>query len=86
MKRLRGIWSEGTFAALKREYNLNRAKKRGIHRIHEECLLSALALNLKRIAKAMNRLKISSNLPDFFIVFLVNRAANVRISYFGLVA
>lgn len=53
MKRLRSIWSEGTFAALKNQHNLNRAKKRGIHCISEECLLSALALNLKRMVKAV---------------------------------
>lgn len=52
MKRLRAIWSEGTFAALKREHNLKRARKRGLNRMSEECLLSALALNLKRIVRA----------------------------------
>ena len=52
MKRLRAIWSEGTFAALKREHNLKRARKRGLNRMSEECLLSALTLNPKRIVKA----------------------------------
>lgn len=51
MKRLRAIWSEGPFAVLKREHNLKRARKRGLNRVSEECLLSALALNLKRIVK-----------------------------------
>ena len=55
MKRLRAIWSEGTFAALKREHNLKRARKRGLNRMSEECLLSALALNLKRIVKALGQ-------------------------------
>ncbi|WP_226393586.1 transposase [Ructibacterium gallinarum] len=50
---MRSIWSEGTFAVLKREHKLKRAEKRGIHRVHEECLFSALALNLKRIVKAL---------------------------------
>lgn len=54
MKRLRSIWAEGTFAALKREHNIARAKKWGLQRIYEECLLSALALNLKRMVKAMD--------------------------------
>ena len=53
MKRLRGIWSEGAFSVLKREHKLSKAIKRGLHRIHEECLLSALALNLKRMVKAL---------------------------------
>lgn len=52
MKRLRSIWSEGTFAALKNNHNLSRHRKRGIHRAAEECLLSAMALNLKRMAKS----------------------------------
>ena len=51
LKRLRNIWSEGTFSVLKREHNLKRANKRGIHRVTEECLLAVLALNLKRIVK-----------------------------------
>jgi hypothetical protein len=53
VKRLRGIWSEGTFAALKNWHNLKRHRKRGIHRASEECLLSATALNLKRMVKAV---------------------------------
>lgn len=53
VRRLRGIWSEGTFAALKNYHNLKRHKKRGIHRATEECLLSATALNLKRFIKAV---------------------------------
>jgi hypothetical protein len=55
MKRLRGIWAEGTFAVLKREHNLSKIKKRGLYRAAEECLLSALALNLKRMVKAMDK-------------------------------
>ena len=53
VKKLRGIWSEGTFAALKNWHNLKRHRKRGIHRATEECLLSATALNLKRYIKAV---------------------------------
>ena len=51
--RLRKIWAEGTFAALKREHNLKRIHKRGIIRAEEECLFSAMALNLKRLVKAI---------------------------------
>ena len=53
VKRLRGIWSEGTFAALKNYHNLKRHRKRGLHRATEECLLSATALNLKRFIKSV---------------------------------
>jgi len=41
MKKLRSIWSEGTFAVLKREHNLRKIHKRGIVRATEECLLAA---------------------------------------------
>lgn len=51
--RLRKIWAEGTFAVLKREHKLNKIQKRGIHKATEECLLSATALNLKRLAKVI---------------------------------
>ena len=51
--RLRKIWSEGTFAVLKREHNLKKIQKRGILRAEEECLFAAMALNLKRMVKAI---------------------------------
>ena len=51
--RLRKIWAEGTFSVLKREHNLKRINKRGIIRAEEECIFSAMALNLKRLGKAM---------------------------------
>jgi hypothetical protein len=51
IKRLRGIWCEGTFAALKNNHNLKRLRKRGINRASEECFLSATALNIKRMVK-----------------------------------
>ena len=53
MMRLRKIWAEGSFAVLKREHCLSKVRKRGISAVTEECLLSAMALNLKRIAKAI---------------------------------
>lgn len=51
--RLSKIWAEGTFAVLKREHGLGRIRKRGFERATEECLLSAMALNLKRLARAV---------------------------------
>ena len=53
MMRKRKIWAEGSFAAMKREHNLSTIHKRGILAATEECLLSAMALNLKRIVKAI---------------------------------
>ena len=51
--RKRKIWAEGSFAAMKREHNLSTIHKRGILAATEECLLSAMALNLKRMVKAI---------------------------------
>ncbi|MBQ8011292.1 MAG: transposase [Oscillospiraceae bacterium] len=51
--RLRQIWCEGNFAHQREQHNLRRTFKRGIEKITEQCLLSACALNLKRLVKAM---------------------------------
>lgn len=51
--RLRQIWCEGNFAHQKEQHNLRRTFKRGIEKVTEQCLLSACALNLKRLVKAM---------------------------------
>ena len=53
MMRKRKIWSEGSFAVLKREHLMSRIRKRGMPNAAEECLLAATALNLKRMAKAI---------------------------------
>ena len=49
--RLRQIWCEGTFAAQKRSHNLTRVLRRGLEAAEDHCLLSAVALNLKRMIK-----------------------------------
>ena len=49
--RKRQIWSEGTFAAQKWGHNLTRLLRRGIGAAEDHCLLSATALNLKRLIK-----------------------------------
>ncbi len=51
MMRLRKIWAEGSFSVLKREHCLSKIRKRGIPAVTEECLLSVMALNLKRMVK-----------------------------------
>ena len=53
ISRLRRIWCEGTFGCLKQKHNLFKTYKRGIKKIQEQCLFSALALNLKRMVKAL---------------------------------
>ena len=50
--RLRQIWCEGNFAQQKAHHNLQKTYKRGINKLREQCLLSACALNLKRLVKA----------------------------------
>ncbi|SFI76651.1 Transposase DDE domain-containing protein, partial [Ruminococcaceae bacterium D5] len=59
MMRLRKIWAEGSFSVLKREHCISKIRKRGISAAAEECLLAVMALNLKRMVKAIfNKLKI----------------------------
>lgn len=53
MMRLRKIWAEGSFAVLKREHCISKIRKRGILAATEECLLAAMALNLKRMVYAI---------------------------------
>ena len=60
MMRLRKIWAEGSFSVLKREHCISKIRKRGILAATEECLLAAMALNLKRMAKY--HLSLSPNL------------------------
>ena len=60
------VVSEGTFAVLKGVHNLINTK-RGPDRMYEECLLSALALNLKLMVKVVERLintTLSMNLEE----------------------
>ena len=53
MMRLRKIWAEGSFSVLKREHCISKIRKRGILAAAEECLLAAMALNLKRMVNAI---------------------------------
>ena len=82
MKRLRGIWAEGTFSALKREHNLSKTVKRGLHRVHEECLLSALALNLKRMVWALDKRNVLLNGSDSYDFSMIVRICLIhRVAY-----
>ena len=49
--KLRQVWSEGTFAVQKHMHNLSRVLRRGLEAAEDHCLLSATALNLKRMIK-----------------------------------
>ena len=50
--RKRQIWCEGTFAAQKRGHNLKYLFRRGLEAAEDHCLLSATAMNLKRMIQA----------------------------------
>ena len=47
----RQIWCEGAFAAQKWGHNLTRVLRRGLEAAEDHCLLSATALNLKRMIR-----------------------------------
>jgi transposase len=49
--RKRQILAEGTFAAQKAYHNLKGLHRRGIEAAEEHCLMSAIAINLKRLVK-----------------------------------
>lgn len=51
--RKRQIWCEGTFAAQKWGHNLTRVLRQALEAAEDHCLLSATALNLKRMIRAM---------------------------------
>ena len=50
----RQIWCEGSFAAQKWGHNLTRLLRRGSEAAEDHCLLSATALNLKRMIRCMS--------------------------------
>ena len=47
----RQIWCEGIFAAQKCRHNLTHILRRSLEEAEDHCLLSATALNLKRMIK-----------------------------------
>lgn len=68
MMKKRKIWAEGCFSVLKREHNLSTIRKRGIRAATEECLLSALALNLKRLIKCCFRILKTRNPHEIYLL------------------
>jgi len=53
IQKLRKIWCEGTFSHQKARHYMTRAKMRGITQTTGQCLLSACAVNIKRMIKWM---------------------------------
>ena len=60
VQRLRKIWCEGTFSHQKARHCMIRAKMRGIVQTTGQCLLSACAVNLKRMIKWMKSRNMNS--------------------------
>ena len=50
---LRRIWCEGTFALQKARHNLREMFRRGIEAAEDHCLLSATAVNMKRMVRCL---------------------------------
>ena len=50
----RQVWCEGTFAIQKRCHNLTGVLRRGLGAAEDHCLLSAVAMNLKRMMRCLN--------------------------------
>jgi transposase len=51
--RKRQIWCEGTFAAQKARHNLKQMFRRGLRAASDHCILSACAVNLKRMVRCL---------------------------------
>lgn len=74
MMRKRKIWTESSFAPMKREYNLSTIHKRVILAATEECLLSAMALNLKRMVEAIGEYAALPFFPQAWDLWYANAA------------
>jgi IS5 family transposase len=75
--RKRQIWCEGNNSHQKARHRLKRAKMKGIEKVREQCLLSACALNLKRLVKRLKRLHIIAPIADFGDFFICIRVISV---------
>jgi len=69
VQRLRRTYCEGNFAIQKDNYNLRRTRKRGNKNVTEHCLLSALALNLKRLVKHLKEQPFPPRIFGGYVVF-----------------
>ena len=70
--RLRKIWCEGNFSHQKANHNLARLRRRGLGNAYEHCLLSATALNLKRMVHLLGYCLENSIWLNFFADALRN--------------
>ena len=75
--RKRQILAEGTFAAQKAHHNLRRLLRRGIEAAEDHCLLSAIAINLKRLVKCTGRRQCILFILDVFRLYRTQMAQHV---------
>ena len=67
MLRLRKIIAEGSFADAKKNHGLSRARMRGIGKVQEQCLMTAVVQNIKKMVRCMRTKKpLAMELSAFF--------------------
>ena len=67
MMRLRKIFAEGSFADAKKNHGLSRARMRGIGKVQEQCLMTAVVQNIKKMVRCMRAKKpLAMELSAFF--------------------
>ncbi len=71
IRKLRRMWCEGTNGILKENHNLARARRRGITNVLEQCLFSALVINIKRYILALKQRELRKK-----SIYLKNKIVN----------
>jgi len=74
VQRLRKIWCEGTFAHQKANHCMAKAKMRGIAQTTGQCLLSACAVNIKRMLKFLRHHTTTLDSSIFFACLSFRKA------------
>ena len=79
MMKMRKCVAEGSFADAKKNHGLSRARMRGIGKVQEQCLMTAVAQNIKKMIRCMRTKKpIAMELSAFFqiqSIFMAEEAA-----------
>ena len=78
VQRLRRVYAEGNFALQKDNHNLRKTRKRGNKKVSEHCLMSAMALNLKRLVKYM---KTNPSFSEITQLFSYKRNPNIKTGF-----
>lgn len=71
---LRRIYCEGNFGIMKENHNLRKTRKRGIKNVLEQCLFSALTINIKKLIKySSGENKANENALTIYILMFNSR-------------